>query len=204
MRKILLPIQWWEELCYIYNLCWCWITLYRIMLMKLFSCSEFRWIIGRLRIQIEMSINVVDYNKTKYDIYAFDIFWHKKNNESCVIHSQRHALWDHKEILYWLKVTRNIPSPFQKSLHYSDDIMGAMTSQITSLTIVYSTVYSGANQRKYQNSAHLAFVRGSQRWPVNFLHKWSVTRKMFPFDNAIMLSLFPIWQGLLEYIFSYW
>ena len=30
--------------------------------------------------------------------------------------------------------------------------MGAMASQITSLTIVYSTVYSGADQRKHQSS----------------------------------------------------
>ena len=32
--------------------------------------------------------------------------------------------------------------------HYSDVIMGAMVSQITSITIVYSTVYSDADQRK--------------------------------------------------------
>ena len=43
--------------------------------------------------------------------------------------------------------------------HYNDIIMGAMTSQITSLTLVYSTVYSGADQRKRQSSASLAFVR---------------------------------------------
>ena len=47
-------------------------------------------------------------------------------------------------------------------LHYSDVIMGAMASQITSLTIVYSTVYS-ADQRKHQSSASLAFVRGIHR-----------------------------------------
>ena len=41
--------------------------------------------------------------------------------------------------------------------------MGAMTSQITSLTIVYSAVYSGADQRKHQSSASLAFVRGIPR-----------------------------------------
>ena len=35
--------------------------------------------------------------------------------------------------------------------------MGVMASQITSLTIVYSTVYSGADQRKHQSSASLAF-----------------------------------------------
>ena len=37
--------------------------------------------------------------------------------------------------------------------------MGAIASQITSLTIVYSTVYSDADQRKHQISASLAFVR---------------------------------------------
>ena len=71
-------------------------------------------------------------------------------------------------------------------LHYSDAIMGAMASQITSLTIVYSTVYSGADQRKYQTSASLAFVRGIHRWPLNSPHKGPVARKMFPFDDVIM------------------
>ena len=72
------------------------------------------------------------------------------------------------------------------TLHYSDVIMGAMASQITSLTIVYSTVYSGADQRKHQSSAPLAFVRGTHRRPVNSPHKWPVTRKMFPFDDVII------------------
>ena len=60
--------------------------------------------------------------------------------------------------LYWI------------SVHYNDVIMGAMASQITSLTIVYSTVYSGADHRG----------------PVNSPHKWPVTRKMFPFDDVSM------------------
>ena len=71
-------------------------------------------------------------------------------------------------------------------LQYSDVTMGAMASQITSLTIVYSTVYLGAGQRKHQSSASLAFVRRIPRWPVNSPHKWPVTRKMFPFDDVIM------------------
>ena len=70
--------------------------------------------------------------------------------------------------------------------HYDDVIMGAMASQITSLTIVYSTVYSGAYQSKHQISASLAFVWGLHRGPVNSPHKWPVTRKMFPFDDVIM------------------
>ena len=68
--------------------------------------------------------------------------------------------------------------------HYDDVIMSAIASQITSLTSAYSTVYSGANQRKHESSASLAFVRG----PVNSPHKGSVTRKMFPFDDVIMLA----------------
>ena len=62
-----------------------------------------------------------------------------------------------------------------------------MASLITSLTIVFSTVYSGEDQTKHQSSASLAFVWGIHRWPVNSPHKWSVTRKMFPFDDVIMI-----------------
>ena len=74
-----------------------------------------------------------------------------------------------------------------KLSHYSDVIMGAMASQITSLTIVYSTVYSGSDQRKHHSSASLAFVRGIHRWPVNSPHKGPVMQKMFPFNDIIML-----------------
>ena len=70
--------------------------------------------------------------------------------------------------------------------HYNDVRMDAIASQITSLTIVYSTVYSDADQRKHQSSASLAFRR-IHRWPVNSPHKWPVTRKMFPFDDVIMI-----------------
>ena len=73
--------------------------------------------------------------------------------------------------------------------HYSDVIMGAMASQITSLTIVYSTVYSGAHQRHHQRSSSLAFVRGIHRWSVNSPHKRLVTRNMFSFDDVIMKSV---------------
>ena len=71
--------------------------------------------------------------------------------------------------------------------HYSDVIMGAMASQITGVSIVFSTVCSGADQRKHQSSALLVFVRGIHRWPVNSPHKGPVTRKMFPFDDVIMI-----------------
>ena len=76
--------------------------------------------------------------------------------------------------------------PWELSPHYSDVIMSAMASQVTSLAIVYPTVYSGANQRKHQSSASLAFVRVIHRWPVNSPHKLPVTRKTFPFGEVIM------------------
>ena len=74
----------------------------------------------------------------------------------------------------------------------------AMASQITSLAIVYSTVYSGADQRKHQSSASLAFVRGIHRWPVNSPHKWPVTRKMCPFDDVIMGCTVATWPATVR------
>ena len=92
---------------------------------------------------------------------------------------------------YSLKVRFFCPIFFYiESNHYCDVIMGAMASQITSLTIVYSTVYSGTDQRKHQSSTSLAFVRGIHRRPVNSLHKWPVARKMFPFENVMKLNFF--------------
>ena len=69
--------------------------------------------------------------------------------------------------------------------YYNDVTMGSMASQITSIAIVYSAVYSRAHQRKHQSCVSQAFVR------VNSPHKWPVTRKMFPFHEVIMMTLFP-------------
>ena len=66
--------------------------------------------------------------------------------------------------------------------------MSAMASQITSLSIVYSSAYSDTDESKYQSSAPLAFARGIHGWPVNSPHKGPVTRKMFPFGDVIMNS----------------
>ena len=79
--------------------------------------------------------------------------------------------------------------------HYSDIIMSVMASQITSLTIVYSTVRSGTDQRKHQSSTSLAFVQGIHWWQVNSLHKGPVTRKMFPFDDVIMCNVIQAKNG---------
>ena len=73
--------------------------------------------------------------------------------------------------------------------HHNDVIMSAMVFQIIGVSIAYSTVCSGADQRKHQNSVSLAFVREIHRWPANFPHKGPVMRKMFPFDDIIMVLL---------------
>ena len=75
--------------------------------------------------------------------------------------------------------------------------MSTMASQITSLKLLYSSVYSGADQRKHKSSASLAFVRGIHRWPVNSPHKGLVTRKAFSFDYVIIPQLYSevIWAS---------
>ena len=68
------------------------------------------------------------------------------------IHSKLQPFWAHAA-----------PSSVHNLMHYIDVIMTTMTSQITSLTVVYSIVNSGADQSKHQSSASLAFVRGIRR-----------------------------------------
>ena len=72
--------------------------------------------------------------------------------------------------------------------HYNDLIMRPMASQITGVSVVYSIVCSWVDQRKHQSSASLAFVKGIHQWPLNSPHKGPVTRKMFPFDDVIMVG----------------
>ena len=75
-----------------------------------------------------------------------------------------------------------------QNTHYNDIIIGAIASQITSLTIVYWTVYSDADQREHQAPRHWP-LWGIHRWPVNSSNKWPVTQKRFPFDDVIMVPL---------------
>ena len=103
-------------------------------------------------------------------IYIYIYIYH--TNVSAIINLQK---------MFWPRTFFEITG-----LHYNDVIMSPMASQFTSLTIVYSTVYSGADQRKHQSYASLAFVRGIHRWPVNSPHKGPITRKMFPFDAVTM------------------
>ena len=71
-------------------------------------------------------------------------------------------------------------------MHYSDVIMSVVVSLIAGDSIVYSTICSGADQRKHQSSTSLAFVREIHRLPMNSPHKGPVTLQMFLFDDVIM------------------
>ena len=72
---------------------------------------------------------------------------------------------------------------------YNDIIMSTMAHEITRISTVGSAVCWGAHHRKYQSSPLLAFVRGIHQGSVDFPHKGPVTRKMFPFDDVIMVSV---------------
>ena len=114
-------------------------------------------------------------------------------NES---YTTRHELWlqctytnRYNDMWYFQESARLVGACWYISCkcHYSDVITSAMASQITSLTIVHLTVYSGADQIN---------IKAPRHWPLcgKFIgHRWIprtqgllVTRKMFPFDDVIM------------------
>ena len=85
---------------------------------------------------------------------------------------------------------------------YSDVKMSAMMSQIIGVSIACSTGSSGADQRKYQSSASLAFLGGNHMWPVDSLIKGPITQKIFPFDHekhgCFKLSIQRSWHWNLH------
>ena len=90
--------------------------------------------------------------------------------------------------------------------------MNAMASQITSLTIVYSTIYSCEDQRKYQSSGSLAFVRGispvtgefpaqraSNTEDVSIWWRHHVTKPLVPFVKFFGISFFQNYRDKAEH-----
>ena len=105
-----------------------------------------------------------------------------KHSRKCYTDQYLHPNYGCKIEWYRMPLVTFFPIP------NSDVKISAMASQIISLSIVYSTVYSGTYEIKHQSSASLAFVRGIHRSPVNSPNKEPVTRKMFPFDDVIMFN----------------
>ena len=84
--------------------------------------------------------------------------------------------------------------------HYNDVIMGAMASQITSLSIVNSSVYSGADQRKHQSSASLAFPRLPVKFQVHTGQKNLVKQVRFGSSDLFLENAWEEWPE----IFACW
>ena len=76
-----------------------------------------------------------------------------------------------------------------KLCHYSDVIMCAMASQITSVSIVTQLFVQVQIKENIKAPRHWPLWRGINRWPVNSPHKGPVTRKMFPLNDVIMIFL---------------
>ena len=83
--------------------------------------------------------------------------------------------------------------------HHIDVIMTTMASQITSLTVVYSTVYFRRRSKKTSKPRVTGLCAGNSPGPVNSPHKGTVTRKMFPFDDVIMMAADAV--ALAPYVF---
>ena len=113
-------------------------------------------------------------------------------------YTTQHTCTFQAHLLYW-----RVCLLMESMLHYSDVTMGAMASQITSIAIVYSTVYSGADERKHQSFASLAFFRGIHRWPGNSAHKGPVkpqSHRIVWFCNRTIVGEF-IRQRLVARVF---
>ena len=143
----------------------------------------FSWICARINGWVNNGeAGDLEHHRAHYDATAISgvhCAFYKKSSTTLMCS----RAWTGRYILQWVCLV-------DENYHYDDVVIGAMASQITSLTIVYSTVYSDAGQRKHQSSASLAFVRGIHQSPVNAPHKWPVTRKMFPFHDVIMIHAF--------------
>ena len=132
-------------------------------------------------------------------------FWQSINIWSCYLTvwivsdiTRNIGLWYHDCLVYYVIFycqyrctmcgsVMQTKSHLRKLLYMQDThMLITIASQITDISIIYSTVCSGADQGKIQSSASLAFVRGIHRWPVISPQKGSVTRKMFPFEGVIM------------------
>ena len=143
---------------------------------------------GQITICIDLCIDTLRLRQNRRHSADYNFKWNFFNGNCSILVPISLKLVHKRPVVKQWSLVREMAWCSQETVinHHNDVIMGSMASQITSLTIVYSTVYLGADQGKHRRSASLAFVRGIHRWPVNSPHKWPVTRKMFPLDDVIM------------------
>ena len=133
-------------------------------------------------------------------LQKFDIHWHDGGPSIAMMYHLRRVSdllcnWKSCLLCYMKDVVLHCSIFFK----WNKLVRVRVRVQITSFTIVYSALYSGADQRKHQSSASPAFVRGIHRGPVNSPHKCPVTRKMFPFHDVIMI---PLSRGTEQFHFN--
>ena len=128
-------------------------VIYHIFIISCL-CSRFhvwnRWLV--------CSVITLSYTKCFVHPYTVDVVF---TLSYCTNHhspAPRHMRWNHSWETRFVILHRHYRGSKWHGDHYDDVIMGVVASQITSLTIVYSNVYSGADQSKHQSSASLAFV----------------------------------------------
>ena len=129
--------------------------------------------------------------KLNFNWYLIQLSWYQCSSGICMydflsFYSQVKVVILGQDPYHGPKQAHGEWTNWSLSAFYSDVIMGTLVSQVTSLTIVYSTVYSGAETSKL---CVTGILQGIHRSPVNSMHKWPVTRKMFPFDGVIMARL---------------
>ena len=98
----------------------------------------------------------------------------------------KHILVDADNSRVTIRLSIYITDNHEGPVHYRDIIMSAMASQFTSLIIVYSTVYSGADQRK-NSKLYITGICSSVTG--EFPTQKPVTREVFPFDDVIIFQM---------------
>ena len=176
-----------EYMCVLVHTCskmlliMCWVTFLLDINYSVWINSVFQYFKSRLKlIDYRSYLASYSHNYCSSDSYNEVCGWFSLSTGMTVVSIRWARIFNsHLMFVFWLSL----------HIHYNDVIMSTMASQINSLMIVYSTVYSDIDERKHQNSSSLVFVRGIHRWPVNSLHKGPVTRKVVPFDDVIMHSV---------------
>ena len=86
-------------------------------------------------------------------------------------------------------------------LHYSDVIMATMASHLTSLTIVYSTIYSGADQRKHLKLRVTGLCAGNSpvtgEFPAQMASNAENVSILWRHHGHIFISIWPLWSHYL-------
>ena len=101
--------------------------------------------------------------------------------------AQLQAIRNHVEQSVELQNWDHVTPMWGHCKNCSDVTMSVLAFQITGNSTVCSNFSPGAHQRKHQSSESLAVVRGIRRWPVDSPHIGPLTRKMFSFDDVIMM-----------------